>query len=275
MRNGKYITDYHLHSTISPDGNNTMTEMAEAAVKLGVDELCFTDHVEPLHWLKWNDPPREKGSYDWPAMVRQFEDAKAALGDRIRLRLGAELGECVAAFDVADSFLDTAPALDFTIGSVHVYRLESGVWDDFCWVESDDPTRWDWIAGRYLDELEKMVSWGRFTVLGHLTLPERYAATCRMTFDRYEERLRSILKAAIDRGLGIELNSNRGNAPLPGEKWLRIYRELGGEIITLGSDAHRPAHIACAMEERQELLKACGFDAFCAFDAGKPVFHKL
>ena len=68
MRNGKYITDYHLHSTISPDGNNTMTEMAEAAVRLGVDELCFTDHVEPLHWLKWNDPPREKGSYDWPAL---------------------------------------------------------------------------------------------------------------------------------------------------------------------------------------------------------------
>ena len=278
MRNGKYITDYHLHSTISPDGNNTMTEMAEAAVKLGVDELCFTDHVEPLHWLKWNAPPREKGSYDWPAIVRQFEDAKAALGARIRLRLGAELGECVAAFPVADSFLDTAPALDFTIGSVHVYRLESGVWDDFCWVESDDPARWDWIAGRYLDELEKMVSWGRFTVLGHLTLPERYAwerHRVPLSFDRYEERLRSILKAAIDRGLGIELNSNRGNAPLPGEKWVRIYRELGGERITLGGDAHRPADGAGAMVERQELLKACGFDAFCAFDAGKPVFHKL
>ena len=255
-----------------------MTEMAEAAVRLGVDELCFTDHVEPLHWLRWNDPPREKGSYDWPAMVRQFEDAKAALGDRIRLRMGAELGECVAAFPVADSFLDTAPQLDFTIGSVHVYRLESGVWDDFCWVESDDPARWDWIAGRYLDELDKMVSWGRFTVLGHLTLPERYAwerHRVALSFDRYEERLRSILKAAVDRGLGIELNSNRGNAPLPGEKWLKIYRELGGEIITLGSDAHRPQHIACAMEERQELLKACGFAAFCTFDAGKPVFHKL
>ena len=70
--------------------------------------------------------------------------------------MGAELGECVAALDVADSFLDTAPQLDFTIGSVHVYRLESGAFDDFCWVESDDPARWDWIAGRYLDELEKL-----------------------------------------------------------------------------------------------------------------------
>lgn len=278
MRNGKYITDYHLHSTISPDGNNSMTEMAEAAVRLGVDELCFTDHVEPLHWLRWNDPPREKGSYDWPAMVRQFEDARAALGDRIRLRMGAELGECVAAFDVADSFLDTAPALDFTIGSVHVYRLESGVWDDFCWVESDDPARWDWIAGRYLDELEKMVSWGRFTVLGHLTLPERYAwerHRVPLSFDRYEERLRSILKAAVDRGLGIELNSNRGNAPLPGEKWLKIYRELGGEIITLGSDAHNTRYVGCAIRERQELLRQCGFRYFTTFEGGTPAFRPL
>ena len=278
MRNGNYITDYHLHSTISPDGNNSMTEMAEAAVRLGVDELCFTDHVEPLHWLRWNDPPREKGSYDWPAMVRQFEDAKAALGDRIRLRMGAELGECVAAFDVADSFLDTAPQLDFTIGSVHVYRLESGVWDDFCWVESDDPARWDWIAGRYLDELEKMVSWGRFTVLGHLTLPERYAwerHRVALNFDRYEERLRSILKAAVDRGLGIELNSNRGNAPLPGEKWLKIYRELGGEIITLGSDAHRPEDVGCFIRQRQELLRTCGFRHFTTFERGRPQFQAL
>ena len=71
MRSGKYITDYHLHSNISPDGNHTMAEMAKAAVETGVDELCFTDHVEPLHWLKWNDPPRKKGSYDWEAMLRR------------------------------------------------------------------------------------------------------------------------------------------------------------------------------------------------------------
>ena len=50
MRNGHFITDYHCHSTVSPDGHNTMREMAEAAVRLGVDDLCFTDHIEPLPW---------------------------------------------------------------------------------------------------------------------------------------------------------------------------------------------------------------------------------
>lgn len=70
MRNGHFITDYHCHSTVSPDGHNTMREMAEAAVRLGVDDLCFTDHIEPLPWDRWNEPPKEKHSYDWAPHAR-------------------------------------------------------------------------------------------------------------------------------------------------------------------------------------------------------------
>ena len=113
MRNGHFITDYHCHSTVSPDGHNTMREMAEAAVRLGVDDLCFTDHIEPLPWDRWNEPPREKHSYDWAPMLAQFREAQEAVGDRIKLHMGTELGECSFAPDVADSFLDDAPPLDF------------------------------------------------------------------------------------------------------------------------------------------------------------------
>ena len=123
-----------------------------------------------------------------------------------------------------------------------------------------------------------LARWGRFQVLGHLTLPLRYINEHHgehMTFRRHMDRVEEIFRTIIPQGVGIECNTNRGNEPLPGEEILRLYRSLGGEIITLGSDAHRPQHIACAMEERQELLKACGFAAFCTFDAGKPVFHKL
>lgn len=116
MRNGHFITDYHCHSTVSPDGHNTMREMAEAAVRLGVDDLCFTDHIEPLPWDRWNEPPKEKHSYDWAPMLAQFREAQEAVGGRIKLHMGVELGECSFAPDVADSFLDDAPPLDFTIG---------------------------------------------------------------------------------------------------------------------------------------------------------------
>ncbi len=278
MRNGHYITDYHCHSSISPDGHNTMREMAEAAARAGVDDLCFTDHVEPLQWVSWNDPPREKGSYDWDAMLRQFREAQEAVGGRIRLRMGAELGECTFALDVADSFLDAAPALDFTIGSVHAYRLDDGTINDLCWIESGEESVWLDACERYFDELERLLDWGRFEVIGHLTLPQRYAKEMHgldLKLNRYEERIRHILTRAIEKGIGIECNTNRGNQPLPDAKWLRIYRELGGELITLGSDAHTPEFISRAMEQRQELLKECGLRYFATYEKKKPSFHKI
>ena len=154
MRNGHFITDYHCHSTVSPDGHNTMREMAEAAVRLGVDDLCFTDHIEPLPWDRWNEPPKEKHSYDWAPMLAQFREAQEAVGGRIQLHMGAELGECSFAPDVADSFLDDAPPLDFTIGSVHCYRTASGEVNDLTWITSTDPAVWYAACESYFEEMK-------------------------------------------------------------------------------------------------------------------------
>ncbi len=96
-----------------------------------------------------------------------------------------------------------------------------------------------------------------------------------MTFDGYEAEVEDIYKALLESGCGIELNVNRGNAPLPGEKWLRMYRQLGGEIVTMGTDAHRPEHVGHYIPEGLELLKACGFKAYCTFQSMEPVFHDL
>ena len=278
MRNGHFITDYHCHSTVSPDGHNSMREMALAAAEAGVDDLCFTDHVEPLPWVKWNEPPLAEHSYDWQEMLRQFAEAQEAVGERIALHMGAELGECTMAPHVIDSFLDDAPPLDFTIGSVHTFRAADGSIMDLCWIKSSDEARWYDASERYFDEMERLLDWGRFQVIGHLTLPQRYSKERQgvtLDYDRYEERIRHIMKRAIEKGIGIECNTNRGHQPLPDEKWLRIYHELGGELITLGSDAHTPEYISCKMEERQELLKACGLRYFATFDRKKPIFHKI
>lgn len=277
MRNGRYITEYHCHSTVSPDGHNTMTEMALAAADAGIDELCFTDHVEPLPWVKWNDAPLASGSYDWGAMQRQFDEAQRAVGGRIRLRMGAELGESTLASATMDSFLDSAPPLDFTIGSVHAFRVADGTVDDFCWLPGEERAWYD-ACTHYFNELARLVEWGRFHVVGHLTLPRRYAKELHgieLDLSRYEEQIRAVLRRVVETGHGIELNTNRAHEPLPGEMWLRMYRELGGEIITLGSDAHVPQHLGSAMERGQELLSHCGFRYFTTFAQGKPEFHKL
>ena len=192
--------------------------------------------------------------------------------------MGAELGECSFAPDVADSFLDDAPPLDFTIGSVHCYRTASGEVNDLTWITSTGPAVWYAACESYFEEMEKLIDWGRFQVLGHITLPLRWAKELRgveLDFDRYEEQLRHVMRRAIEKGLGIECNTNRGHLPLPDGKWLKMYHELGGELITLGSDAHTPEYISCAMEERQELLKDCGLRYFATYDRKKPIFHKI
>ena len=74
-----YLADCHLHSRVSPDAQDSMTELAEAAIAAGLDELCFTDHVEPIYW----GTNRVKDFFDWDALTREFEEARNAVGDRI------------------------------------------------------------------------------------------------------------------------------------------------------------------------------------------------
>ena len=111
-----------------------------------------------------------------------------------------------------------------------------------------------------------------------MTLPLRYLNENRgfhLTFDGFETEVEEILRTLIRKDRGIELNTNRGHTPLPDEKWLRMYRRLGGEIITLGTDAHDPTYVGCAIRERQELLRRCGFRRFCTFRRMEPVWHEL
>ena len=115
-------------------------------------------------------------------------------------------------------------------------------------------------------------------MLGHLTLPLRYLKEhlrLDMSFAPWMDRVEEIFSIIIPKGIGIECNTNRGNDPLPDADILRFYRQMGGEIITLGSDAHEVKDVGCVIKERQELLKDCGFRYFTTFTGGEPAFQKL
>ena len=132
--------------------------------------------------------------------------------------------------------------------------------------------------GKYLEEMQLLAQWGRFSVIGHLTLPLRYLNEnlgMQMTFAGFEEQLRQLFQTIIPRGIGIELNTNRGNTPLPDREILKLYHDMGGELITLGSDAHTPNFVGCAIRERQQLLRELGFSYFVTYERLQPVYHKL
>ena len=268
-----YLADYHVHSRVSPDASASMTELAEAAIRLGFQELCFTDHVEPIRF--GTTAPR--ASYDWAPMIAEFGAAQTAVGDRITLRLGAELGDAVWGIRRMEAMLAQAPDLDFCIGSIHTLSEQMDGRDLYFLSPKDEEDTRRCLAD-YLGQVKKLAEWGKFQVLGHLTLPLRYLNEGRgmhVTFDGFEEEMAEIFRVIIPKGIGIELNTNRGSTPLPDEKWLRMYRELGGEIVTLGTDAHTPAAVGCAIREGQALLRACGFRRFTTFQAGKPVWRDL
>ena len=269
-----YLADYHTHSRVSPDARASMTALAEAAVAAGLDELCFTDHVEPIIW---GSTELRQEPYDWDALQSEYRAAREAVGDRITLRLGIELGDAPWSFAYTEKMIAAAPELDFIIGSIHMLSEKfKGV--DLYFFDPKDETEARAGMADYLRQVRRLAEWGRFSVLGHLTLPVRYLNENRgfhLTFDGFENEIEDILRILIGKGLGIELNTNRGNTPLPDEKWLRMYRELGGEIITLGTDAHGPQFVGCAVRERQELLRRCGFSRFCTFEKQNPIWHEL
>ena len=268
-----YFADYHTHSRVSPDAFSSMTEMAEAAIRQGLQEICFTDHVEPI----WFGSTAPRKTYDWVPLTEEFRAAQAAVGDRIRLRLGVELGDAVWDLDRSQAIMARAPALDFVIGSIHILSEQMDGRDLYSLAPRDEAETQACLAD-YLCQIQRLARWGGFHVLGHLTLPLRYLNENRgmhVSFDGFEAEMEDIFRTIIPKGIGIELNTNRGNTPLPDAKWLKLYRGMGGEVITLGTDAHAPAAVGCAIREGQALLRECGFRRFCTFRQGQPVWHDL
>jgi len=267
-----YLADYHVHCDLSFDSRTPMADMAAAAVAAGLDEVCFTDHVD-----LFPSGGDERLPYDFAARAPAYAAARQRVGDALRIRRGIELGEPTRDPAYADELLARLGELDFVIASRHQLSARWGCTDlYYCAAHDEDEARRQIEA--YLALLLETARWGRFSVLGHATLPLRYMNEnngLHASFDGQEDAMAQLFRTLIERGCGIECNTNRGHTPLPDEKWLRLYRSLGGEIITLGSDAHSPDYVGCCIRARQELLRACGFRYFCTFDRLAPVFHKL
>lgn len=273
LRNNMYLADYHIHSTCSPDGKLSMAEIAGIAIQRGLQEICITDHVDTYDWHSGG----KLADYDWEKAFAQYQQAVEQYGDRIAIKLGAELSGVVRYPDQANYLMRQRGKLDFVIGSIHL-AAEKYDWFDLYFIEKHDLDYYRDLIEHYLKDMITLAKWGQFNVLGHMTLPLRYLHDHHdvdMTFDDHMDAVEEIFRIIIPKGIGIECNTNRGDMPLPDEKILRRYREMGGEIITLGSDAHHGEHIGCAIKARQELLKNCGFRYFTTFTKGEPTFRTL
>lgn len=266
------IADSHTHSSQSPDGENSVREMAERAAELGIRHYTVTDHLEINKFYDeeflYEEPVRES-SVLVPQIIEEFRG-------RLDMHYGVELGQPMHDLPLTQRMLDSYD-FEFIIGSCHMVKG----WDDFYFLdyEKTDPRH---VLELYFNELLEMAQWGKFDVLGHLTYPLRYIAGdfgIKIDMDRYKKIIEEIFRTLIKNNMGLEVNTSglrqKIGLTLPDEGLIRMYRELGGEIITVGSDAHCVKDLGDGVAEGIALIKRCGFDSIYYYEHRKPVPVKI
>lgn len=270
-----YLTDFHVHSDVSMDSEASMWDMIRAEADAGVRCMCFTNHCDLVRWDNFHPNPRcleiSSESVEKLAVARDAHDLP------IEVRLGLELAE--AQYDPAlAARLAADPALDFVLGSMHILP-EAG---DFYFLPYTNVSQCDCYFGLYLEQLQRIAALDFYDVLAHLGYVRRYmwraGVDAALTLEKFDDRVARLLRTVIDKGKGLEINCSGirdGCGPFPSPEILRLYRQMGGEIITVGSDAHRPEDAAKGVAAGFEVLKSCGFDYVCVFRHRKPEFIKI
>lgn len=267
--------DYHVHSAFSSDGKATMEQMIEQAIKLGLKKLCFTDHMD-------YDYP-QVGVYNFTFEVQDYlkkiVEMKERYQGQIELLTGVELGLQPHLKDRLTSLVNSYP-FDFIIGSSHVVDHIDPFYPEY-WINK---TREEGIRAYFQSIIDNCNTFDGFNVYGHLDYIIRYVPgqaeeKTTYSYNEYADVLDGALKAIIHLGKGIEVNTAGYKYglgyPHPKPEVLSRYKELGGELITIGSDAHRPEHLCYDFDRIPELLKSLGYRYYATFIKGKPVFEKL
>lgn len=278
------MLDCHTHTEVSPDSEAALSAMVQSAGAQGLQVLAVTDHIElcryyPQGYYKAR-PRNEEDFFDyaarWERSMEQNALAKETAGDALTFVSGIEMGEPDADFALAER-LYRDKRLDFTIASLH--ELQGKLDFYFLDYEKDAP---DELLERYFSTLLKIAERSCYDVLGHITYPLRYIegrAGIPVDMTKYRDCIAEIFRAVIRNGKGIELNTSgfrqSYGRPFPDEGLLRLYRGMGGELLTLGSDAHTPEDVGGGIPEGMALAKACGFERVCYFLRHEPHFISI
>ncbi|ADQ15680.1 histidinol-phosphatase HisJ family protein [Halanaerobium hydrogeniformans] len=264
--------DYHMHSHFSADSQMNMEEIIETAIKIGLDEIAITDH----HDIDYKDDSIEfiidKNEY-----LTALEKMQNKYKDKIEIKKGIELGVQLHIFDQCNRYL--ADDFDFVIASFHTAEKKDLYNGDFF----EEYSQWEAYL-QYLKTVYAVVKdYENYNVIGHLDIIRDYGNYDHkpdlMENKEASEIIAEILKQIIKKDKGIEVNTSGyridGENPMPSFRILKLYKELGGEILTIGSDSHSTDRIAQRLSSTSQKLKEIGFDKLSTFTNMKPQFHKI
>lgn len=275
------FADYHVHSEYSDDSTYPLEQVIRDAIGMGMDEICITDHVDYGIKKDWDagEEIAYRGSQplanvDYPRYMAALRDMQSRYGDRIRIRVGLEFGIQTHTIPQFRALLTRYP-LDFVILSIHQVENQEFWTQEF----QRGRTQQEYNERYYEELLDVVQQYQGYSVLGHLDLITRYDEQGVYPFERVRPLVEAILRRVIADGKGIEVNTSSHRYGLtdttPSVAILQLYRELGGTILTIGSDSHAPAHLGTYIGEARALLRDLGFRQFCTFERMQPVFYPL
>lgn len=259
------IIDMHTHTDNSPDGNHSAMYMAEVAERNGIERVAFTDHCE-VDWFY-------KDEYDKRSVQSYFEvsKAKAAFEGRLDILRGIELAQPHYIPELAEKIINSFE-YDVIIGSIHNLREKQ----DFYHFESFDGFVIEDLMNEYFDEIINMIQWGNIDVVAHITYPFRYIFNiCGYVEDinKYSEKVDEILKLCAEKDKALEINMGGLkypiNKPSPDIETIKRYKELGGKLVSVGSDSHYAERIGFGIPRAYEIAREAGFDFVARFNKRK------
>ena len=261
--------DLHTHTDNSFDGHHSAIFLCETAVEKGLRAVAFTDHVE-MDFYREN-------CFDRTAKQSYFEVVKArsAFLGKLIVCAGVELGQPTYNLPEAETLVQWY-SYDIVLGSIHNLRNKLDFWylpiGDYADEEIGALLR------EYFDELLALAQWGKFDVLTHLTYPLRYICGEHgraVDLSLYAGQIDAVLEAAIKNKLALEINTSglrqKYGRCMPDEPIVRRFKELGGQRVTIGSDAHYAEHLGAGLEQGMAIARRCGFTHMTLYQKREPI----
>jgi histidinol-phosphatase (PHP family) len=254
-----YKQDYHIHTKFSVDSEAKMEAACEVAISHGISEIAFTDHLD-------FGPEDSSGYFHTAEYLTAIERCRERYDGQLVVRAGIEAGE-PHLFAAEAAEVIARGDFDLVLGSAHYAEGLQAAWlEDFF----EQPLRQAYES--YFRQVVDLSAEGEFDILAHIDLVKRDARKFGRHYDGpqpYADMIRTALRSLVERGKGMELNTSplrRGQSePCPSLQILHWYRELGGEILTLGSDAHSPAAVGAHLDLAIEIAKSIGFEYLATF----------
>lgn len=253
--------DLHLHSDFSTDSDTPMETMIREAIRRGMKGICFTEHMDMDY-----PPPYEGFEVDLPAYLAQITRLRELYRPQIDVRIGLELGMQPHLAPRYRELLVGLP-LDFVIASQHLVGRIDPYYPEIWETRSEQE-----VYRAYFEELlSNLKTMDDYDTIAHLDYIVRYGPNQNRfySYEAYADCIDPILEHVITREKCLEVNTaglkyGLGH-PNPEESVLKRYRLLGGKRITLGSDAHRPEHIAWDFDTAAAILRELGFSHYTVF----------